>query len=171
MIQKDFYEETAVKAKKSRTFWPTVIVIAVVVVLSVAATVMFRFIPILTISICGVILLVQLFRNRDIEYDYCFSTEEIEIGKVINKKRRRTAILFDFANIRFVAPKDSPRLDNEMERVPGMRFTDYTADEPKNPVYGFCLDLKGISTIILLEPTPEMMDHVRTMASNKVFED
>ena len=112
-----------------------------------------------------------MFRERYIEYDYCFSTEEIEVAKIINRKRRRSAIVFDMNNIRFIAPADSQRLLNEQERNPQMRFTDYTAVEPSDKVYGFFLDLRWINTIILLEPTETMMEHLRQVIPNKIYED
>ena len=89
----------------------------------------------------------------------------------MNRKRRRTAIQFETNNIRFIAPEGSIRLANERERYPQMRYTDYTSVEPTSPVYGFVLDLKGVSTTIMLEPTDAMMNHLRQLVPDKIYED
>ena len=52
-----------------------------------------------------------------------------------------------------------------------MRYTDYTSQEPKDKVYGLELDLRGIHTIILLEPTEAMMENFRQRIPNKIYED
>ena len=125
----------------------------------------------LAVAIVAIIAFIVMFRERYIEYDYCFYNEEIEIAKIMNRKRRRTAIQFEMNNIRLIAPEGSIRLANERERYPQMRYTDYTSVEPTSPVYGFVLDLKGVSTTIMLEPTESMMDHLRQLVPNKIYED
>lgn len=169
MIAKDFYEEKGVvakpKVKQLVTMWLSGGLALVSLIVS------YWFFPSLILTFSAGLLFVLLFRERYIEYDYCFSTEEIEIAKIINRKRRRTAILFDMNNIRFIAPAESERLINEQERNPQMRFTDYTALEPVDKVYGFVLDLRGINTIILLEPTEAMMEHLKQVIPNKIYKD
>lgn len=169
MIVKDFYEEKGVVAKphtnRTVTMWAAG---GLALACLVGA---YWFFPVLVVALPFGVLFVMLFRERYIEYDYCFSTDEIEIAKIINRKRRRTAIVFNMNNIRLIAPEDSIRLSNEREKNPQMRFTDYTASEPSDKVYGFVLDLRGINTIILLEPTETMMEHLRQMIPNKMYED
>lgn len=169
MIVKDFYEEKAVVAKTNNKRIITMWVSGILAILSLIGTCWFF--PCLVLAIPFGFLFIMIFRERYIEYDYCFSTDEIEIAKILNRKRRRTAILFDMNNIRLIAPEGSIRLSNEQERNPQMRFTDYTADEPVDKVYGFLLELRGINTIILLEPTETMMEHLKQVIPNKIYED
>lgn len=169
MIVRDFYEEKGVVAKpnsrKNLTIWITGC-------LTVAGLVGMLWIPIcLVFCLMTGVMFIMLFRERYIEYDYCFANEEIEVAKIMNRKRRKTAISFDVSNIRFIAPEGSVRLSNERERNPQMRFTDYTSLEPKDKVYGFVLEFRGIHTIILLEPTVTMMEHMKQLIPNKIYED
>ncbi len=169
MIIKDFYEEKGVKAKPNTK--GTVMMWILGAVALIGLVLAYWEIACLIITVVTGVTFVMMFRERHIEYDYCVSTDEIEIAKIINRKRRRTAILFDMNNIRLVAPADSMRLSNERERNPQMRFTDYTAVEPTDKVYGFVLELKGINALILMEPTESMMEHLRQMIPNKIYED
>lgn len=169
MIVRDFYEEKGIVAKPNNKKYLSMWITGC---LTVACLVGALWIP-LCLVFCLIIgiMFVMLLRERYIEYDYCFANEEIEIAKIMNRKRRRTAISFDTSNIRLIAPEDSMRLSNERERNPQMRFTDYTSAEPKDKVYGFVLELRGINTIILLEPTKTMMEHMKQLIPNKIYED
>ncbi|MDE7368007.1 MAG: hypothetical protein K2N24_11690 [Lachnospiraceae bacterium] len=169
MIVKDFYEEKGVVAKTNSKRTTTTWVAGGLAILSLIGA--YWFFPLLVLAIPFGLLFILMFRERYIEYDYCFSTEEIEVAKIINRKRRRSAIVFDMNNIRFIAPADSERLLNEQELNPLMRSTDHTAVEPSDKVYGFFLDLRGLNTIILLEPTETMMEHLRQVIPNKIYED
>lgn len=169
MISKDFYEEKGVKAKPNVKGNVTMWVTGVLAIASLIAA--YWFMPSLMIFLATGTIFVMFFRERNIEYEYSVANDEIEVAKIINQKRRRTAIQFDLNNIRLVAPEDSIRLSNERERNPQMRFTDYTSVEPTDKVYGFVLDLRGISTIILLELTESMMDNLRQRIPNKIYED
>ena len=169
MITKDFYEEKAVKAKKDKNRIITMWVLAGMTLVALGVFYWIHFTIIIAI-ITGVSF-IMLFRERNIEYEYSMANEDLQVDKIINQSRRRTAIQFNTSNIRMVAPADSYRLSNERERNPQMRFTDYTSDEPRDKVYGFYLDLRGISTVILLEPTENMMDQLRQRIPNAVYED
>lgn len=169
MIAKDFYEEKGIKAKSDVKRTVSMWLVGGVSLISLIAT--YWILPCFVIFIITLILFIMMFRERYIEYDYCFANDEIEIAKIMNQKRRRTAITFDMNNIRLIAPEDSIRLSNEREKNPQMRFTDYTSEEPTDKVYGFVLDLRGINTIILLEPTETMMEHLKQLIPNKIYND
>lgn len=169
MIVKDFYEEKGVVAKPNKRGMISMWAMLGLAIVSLVAA--YWVIVTLAVAIVAIIAFIVMFREKDIEYDYCFYNEEVEIAKIMNRKRRRTAIRFEMNNIRLIAPEGSIRLSNERERYPQMRYTDYTSVEPTSPVYGFVLDLKGVSTTIMLEPTESMMDHLRQLVPNKIYED
>ena len=169
MIVKDFYEEKGVVAKPNKRGMISMWAMLGLAIVSLVAA--YWVIVTLAVAIVAIIAFIVMFRERYIEYDYCFYNEEIEIAKIMNRKRRRTAIQFEMNNIRLIAPEGSIRLANERERYPQMRYTDYTSVEPTSPVYGFVLDLKGVSSTIMLEPTESMMDHLRQLVPNKIYED
>lgn len=169
MIVKDFFEEKGVKAKPNVKGTVTMWMMGFLTVAGIVVA--YWFAPALMMSLATLIIFIMMFRERNIEYEYIVANEEIEVAKIINQKRRRTAIQFDTSNIRLIAPAESIRLSNEQEKNPQMRFTDYTSLEPTSKVYGFVLDLRGINTIILLEPTDAMMEHLRKLIPNKIYED
>lgn len=169
MFAKDFYEEKSVEAKPNRKAKAAMWIMGVIAIAGIVAA--YWILASLVVTLATGITFIMLFRERRVEYEYSIANDEVEIAKILNRKRRRTAILFDTSNIRLVAPADSIRLSNEQERNPQMRFTDYTSAEPTDKVYGFCLDLRGISTIILMEPTEAMMENFRQRIPNKMYED
>lgn len=169
MVVKDFYGEKGVVAKPNKKKMAAMWISVVFAVLCLIGAL---FIPFcLIFCIAAIILFILLFRERYVEYDYCVANEEIEVAKILNRSRRRKAISFDTSNIRLIAPGDSIRLSNESERNPQIRITDYTSLEPTDKVYGFVLDLQGISAIILLEPTEDMMKHLKRLIPDKIYED
>lgn len=169
MFNKDFYEEKGVVAKPNVKGNITMWIMGAIAVLSVVAS--YWFVPSLMIFLATGTIFVMMFRERYVEYDYQINNEEIEISKIVNRKRRRTAILFNVNNIRFIAPPDSLRVSNEQERNPNMRFTDYTSLEPTSEVYALVLDLRGINTVILMELTDTMYEHLKNLIPNKIYED
>ena len=169
LFVKDFYEEKGVVAKKNSKGTIAMNIFGIVTVLGIVAAIIFaNFIP-LVISLATACTFVAMFRERYVEYDYCFANDEIDISKIMNRKRRRTAISFNTSNIRFIAPENSIRISNHLAQYPDIRVTDYTSQEPSDSVYGFVLDLRGISTIIYLEPTESMMKHLKDIIPDKVF--
>lgn len=114
MIAKDFYEEKGIKAKSDVKRTVSMWLVGGVSLISLIGT--YWILPCFVIFIITLILFIMMFRERYIEYDYCFANDEIEIAKIMNRKRRRTAITFDMNNIRLIAPEDSIRLSNEREK-------------------------------------------------------
>ena len=169
LFVKDFYEEKGVVAKKNNKKTVAMIIFGIVAVLGIIAAVLIRSLVPLVISLATACAFIAMFRERYVEYDYCFANDEIEISKIMNRKRRRTAISFNTSNIRFIAPENSIRISNHLAQYPDIRVTDYTSQEPSDSVYGFVLDLRGISTIIYLEPTESMMKHLRDIIPDKVL--
>lgn len=169
MIIKDFYEEKGVKAKPNVKGTITMWAMGFLAIASLVGT--YWLTPCLMVFLATASVFVMMFRERNIEYEYNMANDEFEVAKIINQKRRRTAIQFDLGNIRLIAPENSIRISNEQEKNPQIRFTDYTSVKPTDKVYGFVLDLRGISTIILLEPTEAMMENLRQRIPNKIYED
>lgn len=171
MVTKDFYEEKGVVAKPNKkghiAMW---VMLAIAILALLTAIIMYSIVP-LVITLGTGVGFIMMFNERYIEYDYCFFNEEIDVNKIMNRRRRKTAISFTVSNIRFVAPQGSARISNHMEQYPGIRITDYTALEPKDPVYGFVLDLRGVNTIIYMEPTDNMMNHLRNIIPDKVLKE
>lgn len=172
MFSKDFYEEKGVVAKKKKGDTITLWGFGIVTVAGIlVAVLLMNWVP-LAVSIVTGIAFAMTFREHYIEYDYCVANDEIEINKIMNRKRRKTAISFNTTNIRFIAPKDSIRVSNYMEQYsPNIRVTDYTSKEPTTPVYAFALDLRGINAVIYLEPTDTMMEHFRSIIPDKVLKE
>ncbi len=169
MFTRDFYEEKGVVAKPNTKGTIVMWGLFVVAVLGIVATVLFAAWFPLVITLTTGWAFISMIRNRYVEYDYCFFNEEIEVGKIVNRRRRRTAISFSTSNIRFVAPENSIRVSNHLEQFPGIRVTDYTSKEPTDSVYAFALDLQGINTIIYLEPTENMINHLKEMIPDKIL--
>jgi hypothetical protein len=171
MFVKDFYEEKGVVAKKKKGSNLTLWGFGIVAILGLVAAFLFMtWVPLVITLVTG-IGFCMMFREHYVEYDYCVANDEIEINKIMNRKRRKTAISFNTNNIRFIAPENSIRVSNHLEQYPDIRVTDYTSKEPTDPVYAFVLDLRGINTIIYLEPTENMMKHFKNIIPDKVLKE
>lgn len=107
------------------------------------------------------------YLNTDIEYEYLYVDKEISIDKVMAKSKRKKAASYDVARMEILAPVKSYHLDDFRNRT--MKTIDYssgTAEDDNKYMMVYEGNLK-----IMLEPSPEMVKAIQTVAPRKVFTD
>ena len=106
------------------------------------------------------------YMNADLEYEYLYVDKEISIDKVMAKSRRKKVAAYDIQRMEILAPVKSYHLDAFKNRE--MKSVDYSSRMDDNKKYMMVYDgnLK-----VYLEPSPEMVKAIQTIAPRKVFMD
>ncbi|MCM1038645.1 MAG: DUF6106 family protein [Roseburia sp.] len=142
--------------------------------LLIMLTVCFALVGILFMNTIALILAVAVgiasyfaYMNTDLEYEYLYVDKEISIDKVMAKSRRKKVASYDMERMEILAPVKSYHLDEYRNRT--MKTIDYssgTAEDDKKYMMVYEGNLK-----IMLEPSPEMVKAIQTIAPRKVFTD
>lgn len=107
------------------------------------------------------------YLNTDLEYEYLYLDKEISIDKVMAKSRRKRVATYEVERMEILAPVKSYHLDDYRNRT--LKMVDYSSgiaeDENK-----YMMVYEG-NLKIMLEPSPEMVKAIQTVAPRKVFTD
>ncbi len=107
--------------------------------------------------------------NASIEFEYQYCDREITVDKVLNKSRRKNIGKYDVGRIEAMAPSRSYHLDEYKNKT--YKVLDFSArekDPQPDPTYTIYYDGKEK---IILEPTKEFVDAIKSVAPRKVFVD
>ena len=111
---------------------------------------------------------VFVFRSFNLEYEYSWFNNELQIDKIISKSSRRKGPTFDFSRMEVMAPLGSSEL-LRMENG-NYRKMNYTSNDPEALVYSAFVFCNGELVNLLFEPNSEMVNSIRTLNSRKVFD-
>lgn len=104
----------------------------------------------------------------NIEYEYLYLDKEITIDKVINKAKRKRVATFELEKMEVIAPIKSHQLDSYNNR--SAKTSDYSSGIEGQPDRRFVFFYNGTEKVII-EPSPELMKVLKSVAPRKVFLD
>ncbi|RCX08902.1 hypothetical protein DFR58_14013 [Anaerobacterium chartisolvens] len=109
-----------------------------------------------------------LITSRNIEFEYILTNGELDIDKIISRRKRKRVFSASCKDFDIVARVSSDKFTNE---VKGIRKKLELAGSMSSPdVYFATLNLKGERTLLLFEPQKKMLDSFKTYIPRKVFE-
>ena len=169
MVSDNSYVECLVSSKASPLFVVLKFVTLVLAILSFLSSLLLGSLVgmILAIAFGAAYYFVSL--NASIEFEYQYCDKEITVDKILNKSRRKNVGKYDVSKIEALAPSRSYHLDEYKNRT--CKTVDYSSREKNqqpDPTYTFYYDGKEK---IILEPTKEFVEAVRSVAPRKVFFD
>lgn len=128
---------------------------------------MFTLIALGLAVVFGVLAFV-FYQQTDIEYEYLYLDKEISIDKVIHKNKRKKMGSYGIDRMIAFAPVHSYHLDD----YKNTRFAvkDYSIGVEEQPDKRYAFLFEGQEKL-LLSPTAEFVDAVRSVAPRKVFTD
>lgn len=103
-----------------------------------------------------------------IEYEYLYLDKEITVDKVMNKSKRKRVAVYEVDKMEIIAPINSHQLDSYRNRT--AKDVDYSSGIAKQPDHRFVFFYNGMERVII-EPSPELIKAVKTIAPRKVFLD
>lgn len=100
-------------------------------------------------------------RNRFVEYEYALTNNEMDIDKIMAKKRRKHIITVDFKQVEICAKTDDPMHASEFNNTQSVAKTYDFSGSCDYPVYFADFVSAEGKTRILFNPTDKMQESLR----------
>lgn len=163
----DGYEEILVKRQKTpKDTLLKACVIGVTAILIAAG--IFLFNPILLVlgMAAGLLSYYLVLPNFDLEYEYLYVGGDIDIDKIMAKRKRKRVASYSKDNLEIMAPTGSDHLSSY---VKGAKVKDYTSADPAAKTWTLVYSLEKAPEAVCLELTSEIAQDMRRYAPRKVF--
>lgn len=120
--------------------------------------------------IAGVLVIVAYVLNlyAAIEYEYLYLDKELSVDRIMNRSRRKRIATYDLGRMEILAPIGSHYLDSYRNR--SAKVIDYSSRRVQQPEVRYAMFYDGKSQLIL-EPSPELVRAIQSIAPRKVFWD
>ena len=169
----DFFTEYIIKQKKS----PFVYIAAVGMVIATLLVWMLT-LPFLGVAaISGLVGLVDVgmvylsyivITNFNIEYEYIVTNTDLDVDKIINRRKRKRVISVRFSDMELMAPVGYPDFRAEENGTfAKVHMAAKSADDPE--AYYIITDTNGTRVKLIFNPTQNMVDNAKRIAPRKVY--
>ncbi len=121
----------------------------------------------LPVFVLGVFIIYYSLQLFQVEYEYLITNGDIEISKIIAKKRRKVVREIRAEDIVRMSSLSNERARNDLSRVDSRRVEDYTAGEDKSY---FVIEekVKGTEYYYVLDLEGESEQHMKDVLKTKV---
>ena len=165
----DGYEEILVKRRKtSRDTLLKGLIIGVIAVLLAAGVFLFQPLLLAAGMILGFLAYYLVLPNFDLEYEYLYVGGDIDIDKIMAKRKRKRVASYSKDNLEVMAPTGSDHLSSHLN---GIKVKDYTSADPKAKTWTLVYGGEAAAEAVCLELTQEIAQDMRRFAPRKVFFD
>lgn len=165
----DGYEEILVKRQKTpKDIIIRGLIIGVIAVLIVAGVLLFNPIFLTVGLIFGLIAYYLILPNLDLEYEYLYVGGDIDIDKIMARRKRKRVGSYSKDNLEVMAPTGS---DHVASYIKNAKVKDYTSADPEAKSWTLVYGGENSSEVIRLELTQEIAQDMRRFAPRKVFFD
>lgn len=165
----DGYEEILVK--RSKTAADTLVrglIIGVTAVLLAVGIFLFNPIFLALGMILGLLAYYLILPNYDLEYEYLYVSGDIDIDKIMAKRKRKRVASYSKDNLEIMAPTGSDHLASYLKDA---KVKDYTSADPSVKTWTLVYGGEHSSEAVRLELTDEIAQDMRRFAPRKVFFD
>ena len=104
--------------------------------------------------------------NFDLEYEYLYVGGDIDIDKIMAKRKRKRVASFQKENLVIMAPTGSSHL---APYVKDAKIRDFTSGNPEIKTWTLVYGSEKSSDVVCLELTEEIAKDMRRFAPRKVF--
>lgn len=163
----DGYEEILVKRQPRAVDTVLKILVIAAAVIPVIFGVVFAFLPAIAIGIVlGFVGYYLLLPQLDVEFEYLYVGGDIDIDKIMSKRKRKKVASYDKDNLEILAPTGSDQLASYMKDG---KVLDYTSGDPNIRTWTAVYGSEKESAIVKMELTEEIAQDMRRYAPRKVF--
>lgn len=163
----DGYEEILVKRQKSASdMLLRGLVIALAVVPVIVGVLFVSPLFLLIGAVIGVLGYYLILPNFDLEYEYLYVNGDIDIDKIMSKRKRKRVGSFTKDNLEIMAPTGSDQLASYVKNG---KVLDYTSGDPQKKTWTLVFGSERTSEIVKLELTDTIAQDMRRYAPRKVF--
>lgn len=158
----EFYIEQLIKVKNRINIYG-VILLSGAIIISIVGVLIGINLTILGMAflIAGVLL---TFRSS-IEYEYLFLNKELDVDMIVRKKKRKKVYSLDMNDVVVVARIDA----GEAKLYQTIKGRNFSSNLNQQNVYKVVLSHMGKMESILIEPSRELLEAMKSTAPRKVF--
>lgn len=164
----DGFVEKIVARRKTTTDY---LVIAGLIIGGIILVILSGLIPIGGISLlvfAGICYLVYYFAtSRNIEFEYIVTNSDVDVDKIISKRKRKRIFSANCKEFDIVAKYKSTYYTPEVKNIQNKIDATSTIESPD--VYFATLNYKGERTVLFFEPNEKMLDMFKSYIPRKVF--
>ncbi|GKX30941.1 hypothetical protein SH1V18_34210 [Vallitalea longa] len=166
----DIFNEQLVA--KSNSLKDNIIRVAIIIggILLIMVSSMVPFLVSFLVPIAVVIIIgaVFLMRRLNIEFEYVFTSGDLDIDKIFNKNKRKKFLTIDVRNIEIMAPVDSKDHASELSNYE--KVVDCSSGMKKNNTYAAMIVKDGKKLKLIIEPNEKMMKAIKKYIPRKVMQ-
>ena len=163
MLSNSFYE-MAVKSKAGADYYGKMALGIMITILGVLAFPLIGGIS-FVISVIGIIVIFTFAQDRNLEYEYTFTEDSVEIAAVYNASKRKELFSFELNNVTMIVPGNSLRL----EHVTFAKKRDYSSKRKDADKLLMVLELDDKKQLIVLEPNEKATEYIKNRAKHKMY--
>lgn len=144
------------------------IVISAIVIIVICSIVPFLvgfLVPIAVVIIAGAVFLI---RRLNIEYEYVFTSGDLDIDKIFNKNKRKKFLNIDVRSIEIMAPINSKDHASELSNYE--KVIDCSSGINKNNTYAAMLVNDGKKIKLIIEPNEKMLKAIKKYIPRKIMQ-
>ncbi|WP_010680922.1 DUF6106 family protein [Acetivibrio cellulolyticus] len=110
-----------------------------------------------------------LIGSFNVEYEYSITNGEIDIDKIINRRKRKKLITADCKDIEIMAKVSSKKFNESIATVPTQIKSVSSMDSPD--VYFVMVNNGGKRSLIYFQPDEKIMKTLKASIPSKIFEE
>lgn len=111
-------------------------------------------------------LVVFIIKMQKIEYEYIFTSGDLDIDKISGDYKRKRKMTFSMDAIEIVAPEDSHELDGY--RHGNYKIFNFSANDPSRKNYVLVGSCQNDQVKVIITPNEKLLDHMFSYAPRKV---
>ncbi|MCI6675669.1 MAG: DUF6106 family protein [Clostridiales bacterium] len=167
-MNNDLYAEWIVKRQNGAKELGIKVALIALIVVGVFTVILFPTWGIF-IAIAAIVLAVFGFQGLNVEYEYIFVTDELQITPILNQQRRRNKkrVSIDMQKVISVAPMNGHELDPYANNDK-VKKVDFSSGVPDAKIYGIVVEEQGEKTLYKIEPNEKILQVMRNAAPRKV---
>ena len=113
----------------------------------------------------GIALCVFSKESMDLEYEYIFTNGDIDVAKVIAKKRRKNILSIEASKIAKMDRGDSDRVKNDMS-LGKLKVKEFLGKEDPNPI-AFYIGEGDNQYMLVLDLNDTCIEHMKSILKSK----
>ncbi len=116
--------------------------------------------------IFGLLAYYFILPNFDVEYEYLYISGDIDIDKIMARRKRKKVASYTKDNMEIMAPTGSDHLSSYLQNG---KVKDFTSSNPDIKTWTLVYSSEKAQDIVELELTDEIAQDMRRYAPRKVF--
>ncbi|QUH27585.1 DUF6106 family protein [Vallitalea guaymasensis] len=139
--------------------------IVLIMVCSMVPVLVGFLIPIALVIIFGAVFLM---RRLNVEFEYIFTSGDLDIDKIFNKNKRKKFISIDVRKIEIMAPVNSKDHASELSNYE--KVIDCSSGTNNNNTYAAMIVRNGKREKLILEPNEKMLKAIKKYIPRKIMQ-